>query len=115
MCKFIYEFQNQIILIYEISKKIIIFTKFEIMADLAGLLMSIYDQNCKILKRIHKLENHVYKTTKFAYHDVNTQVELKKVDIKDNNSRPTKTKQPTQSYRTTQPKLNDIVYKKDVN
>jgi hypothetical protein len=34
------------------------------MADLAGLLLTIYDQNCKILKRISRLEKHVFNDTK---------------------------------------------------
>jgi hypothetical protein len=34
------------------------------MADLAGLLLCIYDQNCKSLKRITKLEKHIFQTTR---------------------------------------------------
>ena len=30
------------------------------MADLAGYLMSIQDQNCKILKRVAKIEKHLF-------------------------------------------------------
>ena len=60
------------------------------MADFAGYLMSIQDQNCKILKRVSKIEKHLFLQSKEETKDLKIENSIIKVIARRKNLKPNK-------------------------